>query len=41
MAQEGELPAFKVPGHWRFRRTDLKAFIDAKTRGGASEEASK
>ena len=41
MAQHGELPAFKVRGEWRFRRTDLDAWIDAKTRGGAGEEESK
>lgn len=32
MAQKGELPAFKVGVQWRFRRTDLNAWIDAKTR---------
>lgn len=32
MAQFGELPAFKVGGQWRFCRTDLDAWIDAKTR---------
>ena len=32
MAQKGKLPAFKVGGQWRFRRTDLDAWIDAKTR---------
>ena len=41
MAQQGELPAFKVRGQWRFRRTDLEAWIDAKTRGGAAAEESK
>ena len=41
MAQQGELPAFKVRGQWRFRRTDLEAWIDAKTRGGAAEDESK
>ena len=41
MAQQGGLPAFKVRGQWRFRRTDLEAWIDAKTRGGAAEEESK
>jgi excisionase family DNA binding protein len=41
MAQQGELPAFKVRGEWRLRRTDLDAWIDAKTRGGAAEEESK
>ena len=32
MAQKGELPAFKVGGQWRFRRADLDAWIDSKTR---------
>lgn len=41
MAQKGELPAFKVGGQWRFRRTDLDAWIDAKTRRAGREEASK
>jgi excisionase family DNA binding protein len=41
MAQQGEFPAFKVRGQWRFRRTDLDAWIDAQTRGGAGEEDSK
>jgi excisionase family DNA binding protein len=41
MAQKGELPAFKVGGQWRFRRTDLDVWIDAKTRRPASEEESR
>jgi hypothetical protein len=31
MAQNGELPGFKVCGQWRFRRTDVDAWIDAQT----------
>ncbi|MDC0708758.1 helix-turn-helix domain-containing protein [Stigmatella sp. ncwal1] len=38
MAQKAELPAFKVGGQWRFRRTDLDTWIDAKTRRAAGEE---
>jgi excisionase family DNA binding protein len=41
MAQQGELPAFKVRGQWRFRRTDLDAWIDAKTGGSAADEEPK
>ena len=42
MAQKGDLPAFKVGGPWRFRRTALDTWIDAKTRRGAGgEEESK
>jgi excisionase family DNA binding protein len=32
MAQKGGLPAFKVGGQWRFRRTDLDSWIDGQTR---------
>jgi excisionase family DNA binding protein len=28
MAQKGELPAFKVRGQWRFKRTDIDAWIE-------------
>lgn len=41
MAQKAELPAFKVGGQWRFRRTDLDTWIDAKTRRAAGEKESK
>lgn len=27
MAQYGELPAFRVRGKWRFRRTDIDAWM--------------
>lgn len=27
MAQQGELPAFKVRGQWRFRRADIDAWM--------------
>ena len=28
MAQKGLLPAFKVSGQWRFKRTDIDAWIE-------------
>lgn len=28
MAQQGELPAFKVRGQWRFKRDDIDAWIE-------------
>ncbi len=37
MAQKGDLPAFKVGGQWRFRRTDLDSWIDARTRRTATQ----
>ncbi len=39
LAQNGEVPGFKVGGQWRFRRRDIDAWIDERTRlaqmGGA------
>jgi len=32
LAQNGELPGFKVGGQWRFRRRDIEAWIDDQTR---------
>lgn len=30
-AQNGELPAFKLGGTWRFRRSELERWIDANS----------
>jgi excisionase family DNA binding protein len=30
MAQKGELPAFKVRGQWRFKRTDLDLWVEGQ-----------
>ena len=30
MAQKGALPAFKVGGQWRFKRTDIDAWIERR-----------
>ena len=38
MAQDGELPGFKVRGQWRFRRTDLLAWIEDQKRAAAAKE---
>lgn len=38
LAQEGQLPGFKVGGQWRFRRTDIEAWIDAQTRQVTGQE---
>ncbi len=32
MAQNGELPAFKVRGQWRFSRKDIDKWIEQKKR---------
>lgn len=40
MAQKGQLPAFKVGGQWRFKRTDLDQWIEdqkAASRDGESK----
>lgn len=38
MAQQGEIPAFKVRGQWRIRRSELDRWIDKQPRGGADGE---
>ncbi len=30
LAAEGKLPGFKVGGSWRFKRTDLEAWIESQ-----------
>ena len=40
MAQRGQLPAFKVRGQWRFKRSDLERWIEdqkAAVKGEASK----
>jgi len=32
LAQNGEVPGFKVGGQWRFRRREFEAWIDDQTR---------
>ena len=39
MAQQGEIPAFKVRGQWRIRRSELDRWMDKQPRGGADGEA--
>jgi hypothetical protein len=34
MAQAGKIPAFKIRGQWRIKRTELDQWIDAQPRGG-------
>lgn len=38
LAQSGEVPGFKVGGQWRFRRRDIEAWIDARTRLAADPD---
>ena len=39
MAQKNELPAFKVRGQWRFKRTDIDAWIEQqKTAAARADE---
>jgi len=37
LAANGTIPAFKLGGTWRFRRTDLNAWIESKTVSGGSK----
>jgi excisionase family DNA binding protein len=39
MAQQSELPCFKVRGQWRFRRQDLDSWMVAQVKGpGAAKQ---
>jgi len=40
MAQRGQLPAFKVRGQWRFKRSDLDQWIEEQ-KAAVKGEASK
>lgn len=40
MAQQGELPAFKVRGQWRFKRVDLDSWIEEQKLAARREEES-
>ena len=37
MAQDGELPAFKVRGQWRIRRVDFEKWIAKQAGAGTTE----
>ena len=39
LAQKGDLPAFKVGGQWRFRRTAIDSWIDVKTQAAGVQPA--
>lgn len=38
MAQNGELPAFKVRGQWRFKRQDIDGWIETQKAAVRSDE---
>jgi len=38
MAQQGEIPAFKVRGQWRIRRSELDHWMDKQPRGRVDGE---
>ncbi len=37
MANAGEIPAFKIRGQWRIKRTELDQWLDAQPRGRGEE----
>lgn len=41
MAQQGDLPAFKVRGQWRFRRQDLDSWMASQVQGAPERPAAK
>ncbi len=38
MAQDGELPAFKVRGQWRIRKVDFEKWMADQAAGGAKDK---
>jgi excisionase family DNA binding protein len=34
MAQAGEIPAFKIRGKWRIKRSEFDSWLDSQPRGG-------
>ena len=36
LVQKGDLPAFKVGGQWRFRRTAIDSWIEVKTQAAGT-----
>ncbi len=41
LAQKSDLPAFKVGGQWRFRRTAIDSWIEEKTGAAGAQTSSK
>jgi len=39
LTSEGKLPAFKVGGSWRFRRTEIEQWIDTQTNDNQAEKS--
>ncbi len=37
MASRAEIPAFKIRGQWRIRRSELEKWIDSRPRGSTSQ----
>jgi hypothetical protein len=37
MANAAEIPAFKIRGQWRIKRTELDQWLDAQPRGRSDE----
>lgn len=38
MAAVGEIPAFKIRGQWRIKRTELDRWMDEQPRGGEGSD---
>ena len=39
LAQKGNIPGFKVGGQWRFKRTAIDSWIEAKTKAVGAQPA--
>jgi excisionase family DNA binding protein len=41
LSQRGELPGFKVAGAWRFQRSDIQSWIDARKALGTGTDTTR
>ena len=41
LSQKGDLPGFKVAGAWRYQRSDIQSWIDARKSSGSAADATK
>ncbi len=41
LSQKGDLPGFKVAGAWRYQRSDIQSWIDARKSSGSASYATK
>jgi excisionase family DNA binding protein len=41
MVERGDLPAYKVGRYWRYRKSDIEAYLEARRNSAPSDEPKK